>query len=362
MGTEGGTIVARFEIRRRNYLSPAGEVVAPLPESGRDIEALVAVYKTMMLTRTFDTKAVALQRTGRLGTYAVSTGQEATDVGTASVMNPEDVLLLSYRGTGAQIWRGVEMDELLAYWGGDERGNDFAGPRHDFPASIPVGSHAPHAAGVACAFKLRREPRVAVCMFGDGATSKGDVWEALNFSGVARLPVVYVVTNNQWAISVPLARQTAAQTLAQKAIAAGITGEQVDGNDTIAVRAAVGEAVAAARSGCGPRLIEAECYRLSDHTTADDASRYRSDKDVSTRWAEEPIARLRKYLLNADAWNKSDEEMLAADCQKRVEAAVEKYLSMQARAPETMFDCLYAELPPVYARQRDSVKQRSGDD
>jgi pyruvate dehydrogenase E1 component alpha subunit len=343
MGTESGTIVARFEIRRRNYLSPAGEVVAPLPESGRDIEALVAVYKTMMLTRTFDTKAVALQRTGRLGTYAVSTGQEATDVGTASVMNPEDVLLLSYRGTGAQIWRGVEMDELLAYWGGDERGNDFAGPRHDFPASIPVGSHAPHAAGVACAFKLRREPRVAVCMFGDGATSKGDVWEALNFSGVARLPVVYVVTNNQWAISVPLARQTAAQTLAQKAIAAGISGEQVDGNDAIAVRAAVGEAVAAARNGCGP-------------------SRYRSDKDVSARWAEEPIARLRKYLLNAGAWNKSDEEMLAADCQKRVEEAVEKYLSMQARAPETMFDCLYAELPSVYARQRDSMKRRSGDD
>jgi pyruvate dehydrogenase E1 component alpha subunit len=172
-------------------------------------------------------------------------------------MREEDVLLLSYRDNAALIWREVKLEEILLFWGGDERGNRSSGPAHDFPYCIPVGSHAPHAAGVAYAFKLRTEPRVAVCMFGDGATSKGDVWEAMNFAGVQKLPVVFVVANNQWAISVPLRLQTASETLAQKAIAAGFIGEQVDGNDVVAVRAAAEDAIRSARKGQGPRLIEA---------------------------------------------------------------------------------------------------------
>jgi pyruvate dehydrogenase E1 component alpha subunit len=185
------------------------------------------------------------------------------------------------------------MEQILLYWGGDERGNLFSGPAHDFPYCIPVGSQAPHAAGVAYAFKYRKEPRVAVCLFGDGATSKGDLWEAMNFAGVHKLPVVFVANNNQWAISVPLRLQTASETLAQKAIAAGFVGEQVDGNDVVAMRAASDEAIAAARSGTGPRFIEAMTYRLGDHTTADDAARYRPPEEVQARWKEEPIARLR---------------------------------------------------------------------
>ena len=210
----------------------------------------------------------------------------------ASAMREEDVLLPSYRDNGALIWRGVKLEEILLFWGGDERGNHFSGPVQDFPFCVPVGSQAPHAAGVAYAFKLRREPRVAVCMFGDGATSKGDVYEAMNFAGVHKLPVVFVVTNNQWAISVPLRLQTGSETLAQKAIAAGFIGEQVDGNDVVAVRAAAEEAIAAARDGEGPRFIEAVTYRLGDHTTSDDASRYRSAEEVQAHWKEEPIARL----------------------------------------------------------------------
>ncbi len=352
-------VIARFEVRRRSYLAPDGAPLRALPSFASDLDLLLALYRGMVLTRTFDLKAVALQRTGRLGTYAVSLGQEAVSIGIASAMREEDVLLPSYRDNAALLWRGVKMEEILLYWGGDERGNCSSGPPHDFPFCVPVGSQAPHAAGVAYAFRLRKEPRVAVCLFGDGATSKGDVWEAMNFAGVWKLPLVFVANNNQWAISVPLKLQTASATLAQKAIAAGFAGEQVDGNDVLAVRAAAEEAIAAARAGGGPRLIEAVTYRLGDHTTADDAARYRPPEEVQARWKEEPITRLRSYLVSRKAWGKSQEEQLAAECQERVEAAVERYLATGPRAPQTMFDHLYAELPAVYAGQRQELEQAS---
>src|SRR5437763_10407629 len=335
MADEALPVIARFEVHRRSYLAPDGSVLRPLPAFAADLPTLLTLYRGMVLTRAFDLKAVSRQRTGRLGTYAVSLGQEAVAVGIASAMRAEDVLLPSYRDNGTLLWRGTKMEEIFLFWGGDERGNLSSGPAHDFPYCIPVGSQAPQAAGVAYAFKLRKEPRVAVCLFGDGATSKGDVWEAMRFAGVHKLPVVFVANHNQWAISVPLKLQTASQTLAQKAIAAGFTGEQVDGNDVIAVRAAAEEAIAQARAGGGPRLIEALTYRLSDHTTADDAARYRPPEEVQTRWKEEPIARLRAYLVGKQAWGKSQEEQLVADCQRQVDAAVERYLATTPRAPET---------------------------
>jgi pyruvate dehydrogenase E1 component alpha subunit len=350
-------VVARFVVRRRAYLSPTGSPLRKLPAFASDSSLLVALYRAMVLARAFDLKAVSLQRTGRLGTYAVALGQEAVAAGVASAMREEDVLLPSYRDNAALLWRGVKMEEILLYWGGDERGSRFSGPPHDFPYCIPVGSQAPHAAGVAFAFKLRKEPRVAVCLFGDGATSKGDLWEAMNFAGVQKLPVVFVANNNQWAISVPLRLQTASETIAQKAIAAGFVGEQVDGNDVIAVRAAAEEAIAAARAGEGPRLIEALTYRLGDHTTADDAGRYRPPEEVQAHWKEEPIARLRAYLVSQDAWTKAQEEALASECQARVDAAVEHYLATAPQPPVTMFDHLYAELPEAYAKQREELQE-----
>ena len=359
MADEELPVIARFEVRRRSYLAPDGTVQRRLPSFGSDTKLLLSLYRGMVLTRTFDLKAVSLQRTGRLGTYAVSLGQEAVSVGIASAMREEDVVLPSYRDNGALLWRGMTMEEILLFWGGDERGNRSSGPAHDFPYCIPVGSQAPHAAGVAYAFKFRKEPRVAVCLFGDGATSKGDVWEAMNFAGVLELPVVFVANNNQWAISVPLRMQTASETLAQKAIAAGFSGEQVDGNDVIAVRAAAEEAIDHARAGKGPVFIEAVTYRLSDHTTADDAARYRPPEEVQARWKEEPIARLRAYLVSQKVWGKPEEEQLASECQQRVEAAVERYLAVGPRAPETMFDHLYAELPEAYSGQRDELKGAS---
>jgi pyruvate dehydrogenase E1 component alpha subunit len=359
MADDDFPVIAHFEVRRRGFLAPDGTVLRPLPIFAADKSSLIALYQAMVLTRTFDLKAVSLQRTGRLGTYAVSLGQEAVSVGVASAMRPQDVLLPSYRDNGTLLWRGVKMEEILLYWGGDERGNDSSGPAHDFPFCVPVASQAPHAAGVAYALKFRKEPRVAVCLLGDGATSKGDVYEAMNFAGVQKLPVVFVVNNNQWAISVPLKLQTASETLAQKAIAAGFSGEQVDGNDVIAVRDAVEQAVSRARSGKGPCLIEALTYRLGDHTTADDAARYRPPEEVQAHWKEEPIVRLRTYLVSQGAWGKVEEEQNAAECQKRVEAAVERYLATAPRSPETMFDHLYAQLPGVYTVQRDELKGAS---
>jgi pyruvate dehydrogenase E1 component alpha subunit len=206
--------------------------------------------------------------------------------------------------------------------------------------------------GVALAFKLRHEPRVAVCAFGDGATSKGDVAEALNIAGVWQLPLVFVINNNHWAISLPVTQQTAAATLAQKAVAAGIAGEQVDGNDVIAVREAVGRAVAKARSGGGPTLIEALTYRLSDHTTADDARRYRSDVDVSPHWAEDPITRLRNHLVGRGMWAKADEERLLAEVSAAIDKAAETYLATRPQELGTIFDFTYETLPKDLAEQR----------
>jgi pyruvate dehydrogenase E1 component alpha subunit len=200
--------------------------------------------------------------------------------------------------------------------------------------------------------KIKREPRVAVCALGDGATSKGDFYEALNAAGVWNLPLVFVVTNNQWAISVPRAMQSSAQTLAQKATAAGIPGMQVDGNDVVAVRHAMDQALARARSGSGPSLIEAVTYRLSDHTTADDASRYRSPDELAEAWKLEPLLRLRTYLAAQGVWDKTKEDQLLRECNEQVQAAAQAYIDTPHPAPDQMFDHLYARLPAAMEKQR----------
>jgi len=337
------------------FIDPVGAAVQGLPGFARDPAELIKLYRAMALTRAFDAKAVALQRTGRLGTVASALGQEAVAVGAAAAMRAEDVFVPSFREQGGQLWRGVTAAELFTYWGGDERGSDFNGPREDFPVAIPVASHAPHAVGVALAFKLRGEARVAVCVLGDGATSKGDFAEALNVAGVWKVPAVFVINNNRWAISVPVDRQTAAETLAHKAIAAGIPGERVDGNDVVAVRDAVERAIAQARAGGGPTLIEAVTYRLGDHTTADDASRYRDDAEVSAHWQEEPLHRLRQYLTSIGQWSREKEEELLAGIGAEIEAAATAYLATPPQPPEAMFDYTFAQLPDDLATQRGAA-------
>ena len=362
---ETGGKAASFTIPYTRYLRPDGTLEGEPPAFARNPKELVPLYRMMVLTRALDEKAVALQRTGRLGTYASSLGQEAVGVGVASAMQAEDVLVPSFREQAAQLWRGVRPSEILLYWGGDERGSDFSGPRQDFPVCIPVATHVPHAAGVALAFQLRNESRVAVCVTGDGGTSKGDFYEAINIAGAWKVPAVFIVNNNQWAISVPRSEQTAAETLAQKAIAAGIPGEQVDGNDVIAVREATDRAIARARDGGGPSLIEAITYRLTDHTTADDARRYREDAEVSARWKAEPVARLRRYLVDQGVWTKEDEEALLTESSQTVEQAADEYLATPAGAVTDMFDFLYAELPADLLVQRQAAGSQTdggGDD
>ena len=343
-------VVATFRVEYTQFLNPQGDATQSLPDFARDPAALLPLYRAMVRTRLFDAKAITLQRTGKLGTFASSLGQEAIGVGVASAIREEDVLLPYYRDHAAQFLRGVTIVECC-YWGGDERGSDFSGPRQDFPNCVPIGNQVCHAVGVAYAFKLRREARVTVCIIGDGGTSKGDFYEAMNLAGVWRAPVVFVINNNQWAISAPRNIQTAAQTLAQKGIAAGIEVRQVDGNDVIAVRHVIQEAVEKARAGDGPTLIEAISYRLGI-TRPPTMRRAIATRPRSATWALEPIARLRNYLVRAQAWDKDQEDCLLKECSEAINQAVDDYLAVPAPHTEAMFDHLYAMLPDTMREQR----------
>lgn len=349
-----------IQVPHSRFLAPDGQPVTGLPPWADDFNLLTRLYRQMVLTRLFDRKAVALQRTGRIGTYAPTLGQEAIGVAIGSLMRREDVLVPYYRDTAVQLMRGVKMEEILLYWGGDERGSRFQAPQAhaDFPLCVPIATQALHACGVATAFKIRGEARVALVTCGDGATSKGDFLEALNVAGAWQLPVVFVVNNNQWAISVPRRIQCGAQTLAQKAIGAGFHGEQVDGNDIIAVCDRMRLALERARQGKGPVLLECLSYRLGDHTTADDATRYRSAEEVSAAWNEEPVKRLQAFLVSQGVWDEGREQALIADCQAEVQRAVEVFEAAGTQPAESVFEHLYARWPAALAEQREMLAER----
>ncbi len=349
------TTVAQFEIEFTRILDETGRIVGDVPQSLTDPESLLYLYRLMARTRAFDAKAIALQRTGQLGTYASSLGQEAIGASIGTAMLADDLLTPTYREQAAQLARGVDMSELLIYWGGDERGSDFRGPREDFPICVPIGTQCCHAVGAAYAFKYRKQPRVVVCMLGDGATSRGDFYESMNVAGVWKLPVVFVINNNQYAISVPRTSQCIAETLAQKSLAAGFEGLQVDGNDVFAVRWAAERALAKARAGEGPTLIEALTYRMHDHTTADSAARYRSEEEVEAMRKRDPLARTRIYLESNGLWSEDDEQRLQEQCAQAVEKAVQTYQALAPEGPEAMFDWLYATLPAQLLAQRDAA-------
>ncbi len=354
----GERIVANFEVRLTRFVADDGTVLAPLPEFARDKEELQRMYRVMVETRAIDRKAVALQRTGKLGTYASCLGQEAVGTAVGLAMHADDVLIPAYRDYAAQFLRGVPPESTFLYWAGDERSMRFpegTPSHHDFPFSVPIATHVPQAIGVAYAFKLRKQARVAVACCGDGATSRGDFYEAVSSAKVWNLPVVFLISNNQWAISLPRKRQTGAQTLAQKAIAGGIPGEQVDGNDVVAVRHVLQRALAAARAGEGPRVIEALTYRLHDHTTADDARRYRSEEELHDAWARCPILRLRTCMTTLGCWSMADEEELEKRAAAKAEAVAQAYFAVKPEPPEAIFDSLYASLPTTMAGQRAEV-------
>lgn len=346
------TTVAQFDINYTQFLNENGELIGEKPPIAEDHTALKDLYKIMVLGRTFDKKAIALQRTGKMGTYAPINGQEAISSAIGHAMRAEDVFVPYYRDYPAQIQRGVKMSEILAFWGGDERGSQFACNSKDLPICVPIASQCLHAAGVAFSFKYRNEPKVAVVCVGEGGTSEGDFYEAINVAGTWKLPVVFVVNNNQWAISVPRDKQTGTQTIAQKSVAAGFAGIQIDGNDILATRQAIGDAIEKARRGEGPTLIEAVTYRLCDHTTADDATRYQPSSEVEQAKPKEPIARFKHYLVQNKLWSNEEEEQLVIDCSKEVEQAVEDYLNSTPQPVTSMFDYHYAQLPEYLVEQR----------
>ena len=351
----------RFEIDYLQYLDAEGQLLnEDLPEFARDRAQLVGLYQEMLKVRCFDAKAVALQRTGKLGTYASCIGHEAAHVGIGSGMQIDDVLAPSYREYGAQFVRGVKPREVLLYWGGDERGSDFSGPAHDFAWCVPIGTQCLHAAGAAMAFKLRDEPRVAVACVGDGGSSKTDTNAAINAAGAYGLPFVLCIINNQWAISVPRDSQTGAETLAQKGLAGGLECLQVDGNDIIAVKAAVEFAVKRARHGHGGTVLELITYRLSDHTTADDARRYRDDEQVKQAWLREPVKRLKNYLMAKSWWSEQEEKEWIVQSNAWADEEVNAYLATTVQPLESMFDYLYADPPPELLAQRAAAIAQEG--
>ena len=349
------TVAATFEIEYLQYLGPDGKPVAEIPAAFKDANTLLPLFKQMLFVRTFDSKAIALQRTGKLGTYAACLGHEATHVGIGASMQPDDVFAPSYREYGAQFMRGVQPREVLLYWGGDERGNDFAGPRKDFAWSVPISTQCLHAAGAALAFKLRKEQNLAVACCGDGGSSKTDFYAALNSAGAYQLPLILCVINNGWAISVPRKAQTGAKTLAQKGLAGGLHCLQVDGNDLIAVLEGMRRAAELARSGEGGSVIEFMTYRLHDHTTADDARRYRDDAEVKDAWTRDPVPRLRTYLTALGVWSEAEELAWREVCNARVDEEVNAYLAVPPPPVTDMFDHLYETLPLDLAAQREDA-------
>ncbi len=283
-----------FKVEEEYFLNPSGIINQ---DSTLDIsdETLLAIYKNILLTRAFDKKAVALQRTGKLGTFPECYGQEAIYSAIATAAHKDDVLCPYYRDHGALLYRGVSICSILKYWGG--YGYDAASPEN-MPICVPIASQCLHAAGIAYSLKYKNLQRATLVTLGDGATSKGDFYEAMNFAGVHNLPVVFVINNNSWAISTPIEHQTKCTTLAQKAIAAEIEGITVDGNDALVLYTKLKYALTKAYKGGGPTVIEAKTYRLCDHTTSDNKLRYCPEEQIAKALQHEPLLRLELYLRN----------------------------------------------------------------
>jgi len=350
-------VVANFSVEYLQVMDENGKVDKELmPDlSTKQIKEL---YELMVLMRTFDDKSFSLQRQGRIGTYIQFKGQEASQLGSAYALEDKDWMFPMYRSGAALIARKHPMHMLLQYGGGDMRGLKSADNINNFPISIPVGTQTPHAVGCAWASKLKGEKVVSLVYTGEGGTSRGDFHDGLNFAGLHKVPCVIIVENNQYAISVPRKNQTAAQTFAQKAIAYGIKSIQVDGNDIFAVYKATKEAVDSARAGKGPTLIENVTYRRADHSTSDDAKKYRSDKEVQEWAKKDPITRLEKYMKAAKLLDDKYRKEVIAKAKAKVEKEIEIYEKLPAPTPKDMFDNTYAEYTPQLQEEIKDFEQK----
>lgn len=322
-------------------------------------EVHLKMLRAALLGRRFDERMLNLQRQGRIGTFPPIKGQEAAQIGTVALLRDSDWLVPSFRETAAEIMRGRSMESVLLYYSGYNEGNIISKNQRDLPMSVPVASQILHAVGLGMAAKYRKTDEVVMTFFGDGATSEGDFHEAMNCAAVYQSPVIFICQNNQWAISVPLAKQTHSETLAQKAIAYGMPGIQVDGNDFLAVYAAASEAVDRARSGGGPTFIECVTYRVMMHTTADDPKKYRSEEEVELWKQKDPLLRYQKYLHEKNYLSESDLDALEEKIKLEIQEAIDR-VELRIKElgdPLDMFDHLYAELPPYLQAQKAELAQ-----
>jgi pyruvate dehydrogenase E1 component alpha subunit len=346
--------LASFEVMRLGILDEKGEAdEALLPGLGdSDIKRL---YELLVLTRSFDEMALSLQREGRLGTYPSTLGQEAAQVGSAYAIAKTDWIFPSFREIGVYASIGYPLRQLFQYWAGDERGSVAPPGMNVLPTSVSVGTHIPHAVGLAMAAAYRRERIASVAYFGEGATSKGDFHEAMNIAGVFKAPVVFICQNNQWAISLSRDRQSAVQSFAQKAIAYGIEGIQVDGNDVFAVYEASRAALEKARSGGGPTFIECLTYRISHHTTSDDSGRYRDAAEVEQWKRRDPIARLVAYMKKRKLWTEAYGEATAAEARRLIDAELSAAEAAPPPSPLEMMASTFAQPTPRLACQMEEL-------
>lgn len=337
-------------------LDPEGNLVDKSLEPNLSDEKLLGMYRVMSLGRIADIKALQFQRQGRMLTYAPNKGQEAAQIGVMAALNKTDWLATSFREINAMLYHGVTLEQAYLYWYGNEWGSHFDEGVNVLPVNVTIGAQVNHAAGVAYASKLLKKDEVTAVFIGDGGTSHGEFHEGVNFAGVFDLPVVIVIQNNQWAISTPRAKATKAETLAQKAIGYGIPGIQVDGNDILAMYAAVSEAAKRGRDGLGPTLIEAYTYRLGPHTTSDDPTIYRSNEEVLEWEAKDPIIRFRQYLINKKLWSKKQEEDLEKELTDYVLQTFKKVEASGDSTLDDVFGYTYKELTPQLKKQKEAYK------
>jgi pyruvate dehydrogenase E1 component alpha subunit len=340
----------RFQVEYLSILDSDGNLDSSLEPDIAPAD-LKRMYRGMLLGRRLDERMIRLQRQGRIGTFAPIKGQEASQIGSALTLRRSDWMVPSFRETAAMLWRGWPIEKLLKFFAGYLEGGQPDEGQNDLPITIPVSTQLPHAVGLAYAAQYRGDDVVVMAYCGDGATSEGDFHEALNFAGVWSVPVVFLIQNNQWAISVPLKKQTHSRTIAQKALAYGVPGLQVDGNDVLAVYAACQEAVARAREGDGPTLIECVTYRLGVHTTADDPTKYRSAEEVAEWERKDPLTRFTAYLKKKRLLEDGVEEAVDAE----IAAAIQRFEATGPAEPLTMFEHVYAELPPHLKAQREQA-------
>jgi pyruvate dehydrogenase E1 component subunit alpha len=325
--------------------------VRPEVEPTLSSSDLRKLYSLMATTRAADLKALKLQRQGRMGTFAPSFGHEACQVGSAFAMKPTDWVFPYFRDLGTFLTLGLPLKNYYLYWMGNEEGMRIPPGLNIFTISVPVGSQLPHSVGCGMAMKFRNERTAVLAYFGDGATSEGDFSEALNFAGVFRTPNVFICVNNQYAISTPVRRQTAAATIAQKASAYGFDGVRADGNDVLAMYALTRQALEKARSGGGPTLIEAFTYRMGNHTTSDDASRYRTESELSEWSRRDPVERFRLYLKDKGLWDEPFESRVQKEAEAFISQAVEEAEGAPPPQPEDLFLYTYKEMTPELNEQ-----------